>query len=415
MTKFSESFVTRKLINDARNGGKESFKKLLQNKKLIMASLVWAEENGDLDFILELAKENIYVDLQYKILRVAKKYGHEEIVDSVLKRAGTDVNLVDEDGKSLLMLLASENHEEMVGKFLKVAQKEVLNLVDKSGCTALMHACLNGRAEVAKILLEDDRVDVGNMNSNYLTAQDIAQIFNERGKNFAMQEVAELIRERVFCKRKVSNNFIATNHEEKKTNPLNSLSLLEASEKGELNIVKSILQEGIENVNSREGRSGSTALMKAIKNCKIEVVEMLLHFSADVNLQDTSGTTALMKAIKINNKQARARSAIVNLILNVDGVDLGLKNNDNKTAYDIALDAKRENPKIQNVVELIEKCIGKQKKGVAPSILVATEVLSESPSSLEKSPSSVTSLSSLRSSSPPKGVEGKSSQGGSRN
>ncbi len=37
-----------------------------------MVSLASAEESGDLDFILELAKESIYVDLRYKILCAAK-------------------------------------------------------------------------------------------------------------------------------------------------------------------------------------------------------------------------------------------------------------------------------------------------------------------------------------------------------
>ncbi len=38
-----------------------------------------------------------------------------------MKRAGADVDLVNENGKSLLMFLVSEGHEELVGKFLKVA------------------------------------------------------------------------------------------------------------------------------------------------------------------------------------------------------------------------------------------------------------------------------------------------------
>ncbi len=76
---------------------------------------------------------------------------------------------------------------------------------------------------------------------------------------------------------------------------LTTIQLLNAAERGFLEQVKDLLDEGA-NVNAGDSIFKQTALMKAASNGYLKVVELLLDRGADINAKDQQSTTALMYA-----------------------------------------------------------------------------------------------------------------------
>ncbi|KAK3090028.1 hypothetical protein FSP39_008640 [Pinctada imbricata] len=86
-------------------------------------------------------------------------------------------------------------------------------------------------------------------------------------------------------------------------------------------------------VNARASKDGQTALMLAVSQGRIEMVEMLLDVGADVNAQDNEGSTAVMCACE------HGHTNIVKLLLGHPDCDANIADNDNCTPLKIAMDA----------------------------------------------------------------------------
>ena len=64
-------------------------------------------------------------------------------------------------------------------------------------------------------------------------------------------------------------------------------------------MVKSLLRSGVD-VNERNV-SGTTALIKALRNKQIEIARLLIENGANINLVDRSANTPLLMAVLVNS------------------------------------------------------------------------------------------------------------------
>lgn len=110
--------------------------------------------------------------------------------------------------------------------------------------------------------------------------------------------------------------------------------LLWCADKGNLECVKSQLAKGID-VNY-VADSDYTALMYATQRCHIKIVKFLLLKGADVNYRSKSDKkTPLIITLETPLANKKDKNDIVKMLLK-HGVDLSLKNSNNKSALDLA-------------------------------------------------------------------------------
>ncbi|WP_208742243.1 ankyrin repeat domain-containing protein [Leptospira kanakyensis] len=77
------------------------------------------------------------------------------------------------------------------------------------------------------------------------------------------------------------------------------LRLFQAVEKGNLELVKTILAEGV-SVNAKDSL-GNSSLIKAADDEELEMAKFLIERGANVNLRNTTGETALYRAVYRGN------------------------------------------------------------------------------------------------------------------
>jgi len=118
-------------------------------------------------------------------------------------------------------------------------------------------------------------------------------------------------------------------------------ALVEAIEKGNVDVVKKLIEEGI-NVNL--SRNGVTPLMLAASKGHTELAELFLQAGVNINTKDDDGWTALHKAAF-----DQAGSAIIELLIH-SGIDVEALNNSKKSALMLAEEAKH-----RDIVQFMKK------------------------------------------------------------
>ena len=200
-----------------------------------------------------------------------------------------------------------------------------VNVADADGNTALMLACAKGQLEIAKILLNNKRIDVGMTNGNKDTALLLA------AQNGHVDIVNELI-----------INGAGINA----TNSQNCTPLIVAARDGHDKVVEALLKVKNIAINTQSS-NGDSALMLAVQNGHTAIVKTLLDNKADINLKNAAGSTALMIAVSRGDsdikKDASAKEVantkddltMVEALL-AKGADVNAKNSKGKTALMIA-------------------------------------------------------------------------------
>uniref|UniRef100_A0AAY5EXU8 KN motif and ankyrin repeat domains 4 n=1 Tax=Electrophorus electricus TaxID=8005 RepID=A0AAY5EXU8_ELEEL len=95
-------------------------------------------------------------------------------------------------------------------------------------------------------------------------------------------------------------------------------------------------------------QSGQTALMLAVSHGRSAMVQVLLKFKADANVQDHEGSTALMSACE------HGHTEIVTMLLDTPGCDTSLMDKNGHTALSKAIRASHS-----EIVDLLKACAEK--------------------------------------------------------
>ncbi|MBA8667136.1 ankyrin repeat domain-containing protein [Holosporaceae bacterium 'Namur'] len=253
-------------------------------------------ETNDLEKIkIALGREPELIEFKDRkgnsLITVAVEKGNLKLLEFLISKEA-DLNVVNAEGKTPLMIAASKRSEEilrmLLEKGVEIDKRNDRNS-DRYKWTALMYAVNIGYTKGVEILLEN-RADVNKKDNDGWTALMLAASSNDK----------EMVKHLVACP-KIEINY----HDFK----------------------------------------GKTALIHAAENGALDAVDLLLNNKVDINKVDEGNKTALHYIVSgtyfINKKQQH------NLILKFikQGADLYTKPEHGRSIYDSA------NPEIKNFIE----------------------------------------------------------------
>ena len=226
--------------------------------------------------------------LEETALMEAAKKGHINVVEILLAHKQIDVNKKQIAGVSAYMAAAERGHTDIMRLFRGHGGVDVYT----EGGSALILAASNGQTDAAKLLLEDEQIDV------------------TQTLNF-------------------------TNHGHN-----GHTALTVASKNGHYDIVELLLENENVDVNGRDGIDGGTALIHAAFNNQSNIVQLLLSQpDIDINMGNNDGDTPLMKAYDCwqclddyRQKTHENNYEILKLLLGHHNIDVNKQNNEGATA-----------------------------------------------------------------------------------
>jgi ankyrin repeat protein len=194
----------------------------------------------------------------------AAKEGNVSAIELLLDK-GVDVNTIDRDGNTALILAARYNQRACIQKLLeKGSNVDTKNTI---GWTALMIASQNGYKTVAELLIKND-ADVNAKANDGNTAFTFASY-----KDY--NEIVDILKK---------SGAVLVKYQDMK--------ILTASLKGDISAVKALLEKGV-SPNTVNQFDGKTPLMCAMGQNRFECAKLLLEFGADVNIKAKDGHTVL--------------------------------------------------------------------------------------------------------------------------
>ncbi|KAF4444217.1 ankyrin repeat domain-containing 50 [Fusarium acutatum] len=209
-----------------------------------------------------------------KTLSTAVKNGFSEATE-VLALAGTNVQLKDKNGRTLLLLAAAAGHKAVVHILLEYQADP--DTTDKDGRTPLSWAAGNGHETVVRALLE---------RTSYIGPEKDGATPLCWASSNGHESVVRLLLDNGADPNVVDNN--------------GWTSLGKATKNGHATTVVLLLQKST-NIDMRN-KAGRTALNLAARSGHEAVVRLLLRFGADANTKDKAGLTALYWATRNRHK-----------------------------------------------------------------------------------------------------------------
>ena len=206
-----------------------------------------------------------------KQLLTAARGNYELEVEALLKN-GAEINAVDINGNTALMLACMKNGNVKIVELL-LNNNANINIQSQYGDTAFSWACYNGNLDIAELLLKND-ASVNAKGKSGNTPLMLACLNNNNVKI-----VEWLLKNRADMK--VANEDGET-------------PLIFACYNGNLDIVKFLIENGAD-VNAKT-KSGNTPLISICMDDKVEMAKILIANKADVNSKNKNGNTALMLA-----------------------------------------------------------------------------------------------------------------------
>jgi ankyrin repeat protein len=210
---------------------------------------------------------------------------------------GADITLVDQQNKTVLIHAAEHGHISILNRILLqfnnltganriFAINRYVNQTDQINYTALVYACRYGYLDIVNRLI--DMSATVKFNQGYIEIDILALFMAVRYNHLAI--VTRLLATGAF------------NQEDK------NLILIDACETTHNDMINLLLDppNNARPTTQRDpfGRGGLTALMAATRNNNLAIVDRLLEYGADVNMDDHyrhTGNTALTIAIQNNN------------------------------------------------------------------------------------------------------------------
>jgi ankyrin repeat protein len=193
-----------------------------------------------------------------------------EIIPPFLKDNPHCIDILDKGGWTALMHANKKGCLDTVHLLLKLGAK--MNLQNKNGWTALMIASQQGHLDTVRLLLKHS-AELNRQSKDGWTALMIAS------QNGHLDMVRLLLKHSAEVNRQDEDGWTALTY---------------ASSKGHLDIVRLLLKHGAEV--DLQDKDGWTALMLASKKNHLDTVHLLLAHKAEVNRQNENDWTALMLA-----------------------------------------------------------------------------------------------------------------------
>ena len=235
---------------------------------------IFIKFNYKLDLLEEpvVRKEIIdYDELEYLLIKAVKYSDHPEVLE-VLIDAGAYVNIVDEQGRTPLMIAVNNRRNiEMIKVLLKKGAR--VNTWDKEKVTPLMYAVINNDNRIIELLIK---------HGAYLNI--------EGAKNKTLAYA-------------VKNN-------------------------GEVDSIETLLDYGAK-VNE-EDKYGQIPLEYAVDNKNIEMITLLIKYGANVNFRTENNRTIFMKALNLIEEISTIEMFIEN------GTEINARDEDGLTSLMIA-------------------------------------------------------------------------------
>ena len=109
-------------------------------------------------------------------LHSAAEHKNKDLLNALLETGLADINQVDTDGNTVLMLAAEDGYEDAVNALIETGLADI-DQVNTNGNTALMLAAKNGNNKIVKALIEAG-ADVNKTNKYNKSAIDLARDYS---------------------------------------------------------------------------------------------------------------------------------------------------------------------------------------------------------------------------------------------
>lgn len=216
-------------------------------------------------------------------LHLAAASGNIEIIKE-LTNAGLELNAVDKSGQTPFMLAVKSGNLAAVNYFLDKLSQSEINMLSKSGDSALHIAAFNGHSDITRELIKSGV----KVNSKRLDGKTALHIAAKKSR-----ELTQILID--------ADTYASTPKTNKDETPLHL-----AAEGGQLDIVSTLLEA--KTPLNTQSISGETALHLATKKGDFDTIRTLLEAGADVDITNQIGQTPLDVALR--NQNAR----VVNLL-----------------------------------------------------------------------------------------------------
>ncbi|MBI2785385.1 MAG: ankyrin repeat domain-containing protein [Legionella longbeachae] len=229
-------------------------------------------------------------------------------VTSLYQKQSALHTVIEKDYKAIFNHLMDKSHTQLIIN---------INQVDYEGCSLLHFAAAYGRKKMVIRLLAEKEIIINQKNKSDCTPLDLALINNRYDIIFDVF----LVHPRVLEWIKRDKSFLD--------------SLFEHSKMHDERMIKFIKQTGIDT--NVQFLSGCSLLMAAYKYDYYTMFEELLESNKiKVNMQDYNGNT-LLHHIAAKSVSTEAMNGI-ECLFNYDDLDLSIKNHQQKTALDVAVE-----------------------------------------------------------------------------
>ncbi|KAG9523800.1 hypothetical protein KCV07_g2338, partial [Aureobasidium melanogenum] len=197
---------------------------------------------------------------------------------SQLLASGADVDARDCLGTTPLMYAAAAGHSKIV-EILLHSGAEPAAICDR-GATALHRACYNEHAEVVRQLVESPKDTTVNALDERCSGQSALIL--------AIEAIPAILRLILTRKDLLVNQLVS--------NPERATVLYLAASRGQIEMVEVILKHLDIEVNALT-KSRETALFATVRHGYNDILEVLLQYGADTEIQDWHGGTVLLRAV----------------------------------------------------------------------------------------------------------------------
>ncbi len=265
-----------------------------------------ALDNKSLDIIKILVEKGVEISREnaVRIYELSLDTFNYKVIDLIKDKYKLEKGLVD-NNKYFLFLCYSSDLEK-IKKFIKKNCIKPKEIFDNTNTNALIIAVYCNKLDIVKMLIEEYKFDINHKNNNGCTALMFA---SEKGN----LEIVKLLIERGADINQQDNQL--------------DTALIKACRNGYKEIIELLIEKSI-SINEK-GCEGWTPLMIASQNGYLEIVKILIEKGANIDDKNNYGITALI--IALSNNRIEVAKKLIN-----QGADIDFKTKDNNSPLILA-------------------------------------------------------------------------------